>query len=667
MSTTTSKTLPWHLKPEEISAKNIHTSQLSQKNILKLLNTKCSTSWQHLKQAHAVILKSGQFQDHYVSGTLVKCYANIRFGNLDLALNVFFSVPSPNVFVWNTVLRGCLEHNEPWKVIRLYYKMVAGDSRPNKFTYPTVFKACTISEADKEGMQVHAHVVKNGLCGDVHIKSSGIQMYASFGCVTEASRILDDGGDLDVICWNAMIDGYLKCGEIEAAKELFKSMSGRNIGSYNAMISGLARFGMFQEARKLFDDMSDKDEISWSAMIDGYIKGGCHKEALEVFNEMQRENNIRPRQFVISSVLSACANLGAFDQGRWIHAYVKKNSMYLDAVLGTALIDMYAKCARLDMAWEVFENMKVKEVFSWNAMIGGLAMHGRAEDAIELFFKMQSEKMRPDGITFLCILKACAHAGMVEEGVSALNDMKKMYNIEPEIEHYGCVVDLLGRAGFLAEAEEVINSMPMEPNAAVWGALLGACRKHGNVELGERVGKILLEMEPENSGRYAVLSNIYAKEGRWEDVAEVRKLMKERGIKTNPGTSMIDLNGVVHEFKIGDGSHPQVEEIYLMLESIVEKLKMEGYSPKSSQVLFDVDEVEKETAVKYHSEKLAIAFGFINTDPGTTIRIVKNLRVCEDCHSATKLISKVYKRDIIVRDRVRFHHFRNVDDPEGFP
>ncbi|KAF2307310.1 hypothetical protein GH714_026245 [Hevea brasiliensis] len=323
-------------------------------------------------------------------------------------------------------LKGCLDNNEPFKATSCYYEMVSANSRPNKFTYPTLLKACGIAEATKEGVQVHAHVIKQGLSGDGHIRSSGIQMYATFGHM---------------------------CGDVDSAKELFEKMEDRSIGSWNAMVSGLAKCGMVKEARELFDDMSEKDEISWSAMIDGYIKGGYYKEALEVFNVMQIEE-IRPRKFVLSSVLAACANVGALDQGRWIHAYVKKNPDFLDAVLGTALVDMYMKCGRLDMAWDVFETLKEKEVFTWNAMICGLAMHG-----------------------------------LVDEGLRNMESMEKVYDIEPEMEHYGCVVDLLGRAGLLAEAEELIFSMPMEPNAAVWGALLGACRIHGNAELGERVGR----------------------------------------------------------------------------------------------------------------------------------------------------------------------------------
>ncbi|PON69656.1 DYW domain containing protein [Parasponia andersonii] len=656
--TTTSTNLPHHFKPEDFSKESIPTSKLSHKTILDILNKKCTNSSHHLRQAHAVVLKSGHFQDHYVAGTLVKCYANPYFKNLDFALKVFDIVPKPNVFMWNVLIKGCLENNEPLLVVSLYCKMVAVNCMPNKFTLPAVLKACTLVKAVEEGVQVHAHVVKHRFSGDGHVKSAGIQMYASFGCMEEARRVLGEAEKSDVICWNAMIDGCFKFGDIEVAKEVFEKMPRRNVGSWNAMLSGFLRCGMIEAARELFAEMNERDEISWSAIIDGYIKGGYFKEALEVFYLMQREE-IKPRKFVLSSVLAACANVGALDQGRWVHAYVKRNLIQLDAVLGTALLDMYAKCGRLDLAWEVFEKMRPRETFTWNAMIGGLAMHGRAEDAIELFFKMQRNKLKPDGITFVNVLNACAHAGLVDEGLRIFSSMKKLYGVEPEVEHYGCIVDLFGRAGLLADAEDFISSMPVRPNAAVFGALLGACRIHGNVELGEKVGKILLELEPHNSGRYALLSNIYAKAGRWKDVEKVRKLMKQRGIRTTHGISMIDLDGTVHEFKMGDSSHPQMKEIYLMLERIIERLQIEGYSPNTSQVLFDISEEEKETELQYHCEKLAIAFGLLNTTPGTTIRIVKNLRVCKDCHSATKLISQIYHRDIIVRDRVRYHHFRN--------
>ncbi|CAK9166727.1 unnamed protein product [Ilex paraguariensis] len=658
MSTSTTTKPPYLPKQKNQSIESLPSSNLSQKSILNLLTTQCTTTLQHLKQAHALALKTGHFQDHYVAGTLVKCYANPHFGSLDCSIKVLDQISKPNVFVWNCLIKACLDNNEPYKAISYYHKMVLADSKTNKYTYTPLFKACTLEQAVEEGMEVHAHVVKHGHNGDGHVRSAGIQMYASFGRLTEARNLLNSDGESDVVCWNTMIDSYLKSGDVGDAKRVFESMTSKNVGSWNAMISGFVRCGMIETAREYFNQMPEKDDISWSAMIDGYNKEGSFKEALETFHEMQREK-VRPKKFVLSSVLAACANTGALDQGRWIHEYLRRNSIQLDAVLGNSLVNMYAKCGRIDFAWEIFEKMKETEVSSWNAMIGGLAIHGRAEDAIELFLKMQREKVKPNDISLVGVLNACAHAGMVNEGLKYLNTMKQVYGIEPTMEHYGCVVDLLGRAGLLNEAEELINSMPMKPNAAVWGALLGACRIHGNVELGEKVGKILLKLEPQNSGRYALLSNIYAKAGRWDDVAKLRKLMKEKGVKTVAGSSMINLGGIVHEFKVGDSSHPQIKEIYLMLEKIIERLRLEGYRPNSSQVLFDIDMEEKETALWYHSEKLAIAFGLLNTPSGTAIHIVKNLRVCEDCHSATKLISRVFNREIVVRDRVRYHHFKH--------
>ncbi|KAF7127190.1 hypothetical protein RHSIM_Rhsim11G0096200 [Rhododendron simsii] len=531
----------------------------SQKTLLRLLNTKCTTSLQHLKQTHALILRTGHFQDHYVSGSLAYSYANPDLETLDFSVRVFDQVRNPNVFVWNSLVRGFLDNNQPLNALSFYStKMVGSRSKPNKYTYPLLLKACAVLGAVEEGVQVHAHVVKYGLSGGRHVRSAGVHMYVSFGRVLDAQNVLVGGPEPDVVCWNAMIDGFFKCGNVEEAKRVFDDMKEKNIGTWNTMVSGFASCGMIVEAAESFNRMPEKNDLSWSAMIDGYNRGGYYKESLAIFKEMQREK-LKPSKFVLSSVLAACANLGALDQGRWIHRYIESESVPQGAILGTSLINMYAQCGLIDLAREFFDNMKQKEVFTWNAMIGGLAVNGCAEDAIQLFFQMQREKTKPDDITFAAILNACAHGGLVDKGLDFLHSMKRDYGVEPKVEHYGCVVDLLGRVGLLKESEEIINSMPIEPNAAVWGALLGACGKHGNVELGERVGKILLELEPRNSGRYALLSNIYAKAGRWKDVENLRKLMKERGVKTNTGKSLIDVDGTVHEFKMGDGSHPQMQ------------------------------------------------------------------------------------------------------------
>ncbi|XP_008781334.2 pentatricopeptide repeat-containing protein At5g48910-like [Phoenix dactylifera] len=627
-------------------------------SLAHLLDTKCHRSLPLLKQAHAILIKKGLPRDGYLAGSLVRNYADPEFSSFDSAIKVFDQVPDPHAFLWNALIRGSLDNNMPRKAISFYCGMIArGGSAPNKFTFPSLFKACAAAKALQEGYQLHASAVKHGLEQDGYVVSAGIQMYAAFGMLIEARRMLDAGDGSDPVCWNAMIDGYMRKGEPEAARDLFDAMPRRNIGSWNAMISGYARHGMIEESRGFFDRMPQRDEVSWSAMIDGYVHWGHFVDALAVFQKMLMEG-VKPKKFVFSSVLAASANVGALEQGRWVHAYIERNSVQVDAVLGTSLVDMYAKCGRVDLASEVFEKTASKEIFSWNAIIGGFAMHGHAREAIELFFRMEREKFRPDMITFVNVLSACSHGGLVKEGKRFFNLMKQEYGITPRAEHYGCMVDLLGRAGLFWEAEEMIHSMPMTPNAAVWGALLNACRIHGNAQLAEKVGNILLQLEPENSGRYALLSNIYAKAGRWVDVSKVRKLMKDRGVKTIPGSSLIELDGMIHKFIVGDCTHPSAKEINLMIEEMLERLKLEGYAPNTSQVLFDIDEEEKETALSYHSEKLAIAFGLLNTTPGTTIRIIKNLRVCEDCHLATKLISRVYNREIVVRDRIRYHCFK---------
>lgn len=592
-------------------------------------------------------------------GTLIKCYSNTQLNSFEVAFRAFDQVEKPNVFVYNSVIRASVDNKRYSESVSTYGGMLGSGTRPNRYTYTPLLKACALLVGRKEGLQIHGQLIKHGIGGNKRIKSALIHMYVSFGEIEYAHNVLNDGGgELDTVCWNAMIDGYMKSGNLELARKVFDKMPNRNIGTWNAMISGFSENGMIGMAREYFDRMLKKDEISWSAMIDGYNRGEFYNEALEIFGEMQREN-IRLSKFVLSSVLASCANVGGLHQGKWIHTYIEKNSIILDDVLGTSLVDMYAHCGCIELALEVFEKLPKREVFPWNAMIGGLAIHGRPHDAIELFSKLQSCRIRPNCITFVGILNACAHGELVDKGLEIFHSMKQIYGVEPKIEHYGCVVDLLGRVGALDEAEKIINSMPMKPNSAVWGALLGACRKHGNAEMGERLGRILLELEPKNSGRYALLSNIYAKAGRWDEVGKLRKLMKERGVKTKTGNSIFDLDGSIHIFKVGEGSHPQMKEIYIMLEKVIERLKLEGYVPNTSQVLFDIEEEEKETELGYHSEKLAIAFGLLNTKPGETIRIVKNLRVCDDCHAATKLISRIFSREIIVRDRARYHHFRD--------
>ncbi|KAK9139144.1 hypothetical protein Scep_008825 [Stephania cephalantha] len=526
---------------------------------------------------------------------------------------------------------------------------------PDNYTYPILVQACGSS---REGEEIHTHVLKLGFGSDVYVLNTMINMYFVCGEMGNARKLFEEGAVLDSVSWNSILAGYVRMGDVEEATLIFKRMEEKNLISWNSMISGYMKCGSIEEARKLFDSMPERDVVSWSAMISGYAQHDRFVQTLELFNEMQR-GEVRPDETTLVSVVSACAHLVALDQGKWTHAYITKNNFEINSVLGTTLIDMYMKCGCVENALEVFYGMKEMGVSSWNAIIVGLAMNGLVEESLEKFSEMSNHGVAPNEITFMGVLGACRHVGLVDEGRGYFNSMVQIYKVEPNVKHYGCMVDLLGRAGLLEEAEELIGTMPMAPDVATWGALLGACKKHGDTKMGERVGRRLIELQPDHDGFHVLLSNIYASKGRWEDVIEVRGIMRHQGVMKTPGCSLIEADGVVHEFLAGDTAHPLMEDIDRMLDEIAVRLKMHGYAPATNEVSLDIDEEEKETSLYRHSEKLAIAFGIISIKPPTPIRIMKNLRICEDCHAAAKAISKVFEREIVVRDRHRFHHFKH--------
>ncbi|XP_076882685.1 pentatricopeptide repeat-containing protein At5g48910-like [Bidens hawaiensis] len=452
---------------------------------------------------------------------------------------------------------------------------------------------------------------------------------------------------------------YIICGAMDDALKLFQlNNKMMNLVLWNVMLDGYVRAGDVGTARKLFDEMPERSVVSWNSMLSGYAQNGFFVEALELFREMQMERDaVVPNYVTLVSVLPAVSRLGALVIGRWLQFYACKNGIKVDPVLGSALIDMYSKCGSIDEAVQLFDTLSQKNVITWNSIINGLAVHGRADEALSLFSKMKESGIEPNDVTYISVLTACSHAGLVDQGMIIFNQM--VQTMEPRVEHYGCMVDLLGRAGRLQEAEELILKMPGEPDDVVLKALLGACNKYGSIEIGERVGQRLLEKDPEDGAPYVALSNMYAKEADWDRVMETRLMMKENEAKKDPGCSWIEIDGAIHEFVVADESHTKVNEIYLMLEEIKEKLRMSGYKPDTSQVLLRMDDRDKESVLQYHSEKIAVAFGLISTRRGTTIKVVKNLRICDDCHSTFKLVSKIYGRRIVVRDRKRFHHFES--------
>ncbi|PSS33534.1 Pentatricopeptide repeat-containing protein [Actinidia chinensis var. chinensis] len=562
--------------------------------------------------------------------------------------------------MYNTLIRGLAESDSPQESLLAYAEMRRKlNSPPDSFSFTFVLKAAANLRCLGAGYQLHCQALTHGLDSHLFVGTTLISLYAECGCVGLAQKVFDEMSEPNVVAWNAVVTACFRCGDVKGAEEMFEGMPIRNLMSWNVMLSGYTKVGELDLAKKLFVDMPMKDDVSWSTMIVGFAHSGCFDDAFGFFRELRRVG-IRPNEVSLSGVLSACAQTGAYEFGKILHGYVEKAGLVWISSVNNALLDTYSKCGNVGMARLVFERMPGKKsLVSWTSMMAGLAMQGYGEEAIQLFHEMENCGVRPDGITFISILYACSHAGLIEEGCGYFNKMREMYGIEPAIEHYGCMVDLYGRSGQLQKAYEFVTQMPISPNAIIWRTLLGACSIHNNVELAEQVKKRLVDLDPNNSSDHVLLSNIYAVAGKWKDVATVRRSMTDQRLKKTPGWSMIEVDKVMYSFVAGQKKNKITEEAYEKLSEIMLKLRAEGgYVPEVGNVLHDIEAEEKEDALSKHSEKLAVAFGIARLCKGRVVRIVKNLRVCKDCHTVMKLISKVYGLEIVVRDRSRFHAFK---------
>ncbi|KAF7130217.1 hypothetical protein RHSIM_Rhsim10G0105500 [Rhododendron simsii] len=622
LSDALASTLTASLPPPPPPATTDHPQPFPPSKLAYLIDS--SKSIKHLLQIHASLLRRNLLDTNPIlTFKLQRSYSSLR--RLDYSLSLFNHAQTPpNVFSYTAIIHAHTTLNLHPQALSLYARMLADDVVPNAFTFSALLRDCPL----KSGKSLHSQAVKLGCASDNYVITG-------------------------------LIDVYSKAGEVVSARQLFDNLPERNLVSLTAMINCCAKNGDVDGARLLFDGMEEgeRDIVCWNVMIDGYAQQGRPNEALDLFREML-ELRVKPFEPTLLAVLSACGQLGALESGRWVHSYIlMNNGIEFGVQLGTALVDMYSKCGSLDEARTVFDMIEDKDVVAWNAMVFGYAMHGFSKDSFRLFATMRRRGVYPTDITFIGLLTACVHSGLVTEGRSYFCLMKDEYQIEPKIEHYGCMVNLLGSAGHLDEAYELIKSMKIDPDPVLWGTLLGACRLHGNTVLGERIAELLLSKNVADSGTYVILSDIYAAAGNWDGAAKVRAMMKGSGVQKEPGCSSIEVNNMVHEFLAGDMRHPKCKEIYAMLEEMNGWLEAHGHTPQTDIVLHDIGESEKERLLEVHSEKLAIAFGLINTQAGATIRIFNNLKMCLDCHTATKLISKIKGRKIVVRDRNRFHHF----------
>lgn len=484
---------------------------------------------------------------------------------------------------------------------------------PNTYTLPYVLKACAKSRSLTVGQQIHAHSLKTALLSNVYVFNTLMRLYAVCGTIEAVHKLFhfQPGSRRDLVSWTTLIQAYVKIGypkvailsffdmcqaslrpdgmtlvivlsacsklaDLNLAIKIHRYILDNNLNTDvfvdNALVGMYLKCGRTHLACKVFDEMPIKNVVSWNSMITGLVRQGKFKEALDKFRRMQAIG-LKPDDVTFVGVLNSCANLGLLELGKWVHAYMDKNDIRADGFIGNALVDMYAKCGSIDQAFRVFQGMKCRDVYSYTAMIVGLAIHGEAQKALEVFSEMSRVGIEPSEVTFVGVLSACSHAGLVEEGCKHFDDMSKVYNLKPQTAHYSCMVDLFGRAGLISEAVELVKYMPLVPDAFAWGALLGACKIHGKVELAEIAVKKLVKIEPEREGAYILMSNVYSSAYRWKEAMKLRKIMKERKLKKTPGCSSVEVDGEVHEFRKGDKSHPKSIEIYKLLEEITNHSK----------------------------------------------------------------------------------------------
>ncbi|XAR65781.1 hypothetical protein NMG60_11011721 [Bertholletia excelsa] len=660
-----------------------------------LTNTR---SFQRGQKLHGLMVTYGIVRENtYLNTKLTAFYAGC--GHMDKAFLIFDQIVLKNSFLWNIMIRGYASSNGcPMKALLLYWEMMNFGKRPDKFTYPFVLKACGDLGLVEIGRRIHCKVIVSGFDLDIYVGNFLIAMYSKFEEVDMMKKVFDRMLERDLTSWNTMISGYVKNGNprealaiyqmmrkagfvvdsttllclLSAATDLAALQLGKSIHAYivrknfgccnsflvNCMIEMYCNCNYLDAARPLFNQIKQKDTVSWNSLISGYLKNVDAFESLRLFGQMVLDG-VKPDQVTLVAVLGACAQITALQFCKSVHLCIIKQGFSANLMVGTALVDTYSKCGSLACSQQVFDEIPDKNLISWSALIAGYGAHGKGRKAFSVFNDMIVNGISPDAGVFVAVLTACSHAGLVEEGKQIFYSMKDKYNLQPGLAHHSCLVGLLGRAGHLDEAYEFIKAMEIDPTSDIWTALLFACRLHQNVDLAEIAAKEVVEMNPKGVSSYVCLSNIYAAEKRWDDVERVRALARQKGLKKPPGFSFVELDKVVHRFFVGDKSHEQKDAIYAMLGELRQQLKKAGYKPDTSSVLYDVEEEIKEDMLWDHSERLAIAFALINTGPGTVIRISKNLRVCRDCHTVSKLITKLKSREIIMRDIRRFHHFRD--------
>ncbi|XP_021279350.1 pentatricopeptide repeat-containing protein At2g27610 [Herrania umbratica] len=642
-------------------------------------------------QVHSLIIKFGFEATIFVCNSVINMY--LKSGLDKDARAVFDGMETKNAVTWNCMIAGYVTNGLDLAAFETFYHMRLAGVRLTRMAFAPLIKLCANHKELSFTRQLHCRILKDDFGFDPKIKTALMVAYSKCSEMDDAFKLFSTMHEAqNVVSWTAMISGHLQNGGIEQAVKLFCLMNKEGVRPNHftfstiltaqpavspfqihaqvikvnyeksptvgtAILDAYVKLGNIEEAAKVFELIDERDIVAWSAMLAGYAQIGDSEGASKIFIKLAKEG-IKPNEFTFSSVLNACAAPTApLEQGKQFHAWAIKSKLSEALCVSSALVTMYAKRGNIDNAYQVFKRQRERDLVSWNSMISGYAQHGHANKALIVFEEMQRENVDMDYITFIGVIAACTHSGLVDEGEKYFNMMVKN-RMSPTMELYSCMVDLYSRAGLLDKAMDIINRMPFPAGATVWRTLLSACRVHHNLELGKLAAEQLISLQPQDSAAYVLLSNIYAATGNWEERTKVRKLMERRKVKKEPGYSWIEVKNKTHSFLAGDLSHPMSDHIYSKLDELKTRLKDMGYQPDTNYVLQDIDDEHKETILSQHSERLAIAFGLLVTPPGIALQIVKNLRVCGDCHTVIKLISLIEGREIVVRDTNRFHHFK---------
>ncbi|ESQ47057.1 hypothetical protein EUTSA_v10027662mg [Eutrema salsugineum] len=647
--------------------------------------------------AHLIVRnQSSRAEDIYQINSLINFY--VKCGKTVRARKLFDAMPDRDVVSWSALMKGYQDSGFDLEVLKLFKSMVfSGETEPNEYVATTVFKSCSSSGRIEEGKQCHGFFLRYGLMSHEFVRNTLVYMYSSCSGTGEAIRILDDLPYCDLLVLNSALSGYLESGALKEGfyvlrrminedlvwdsftytsslklctnlrdLELARQIHSRivrlflesNVDVSGALINMYGKCGKVVYAQRVYDKTHSQNIVLNTSIMDAYFQNKFFEEALNLFAKMGTKK-IPPNEFTFAVLLNSIAELSLLKHGDLLLGVVVKSGFRNHVMVGNALVNMYAKSGSIEDAWKAFSGMAFRDIVTWNIMICGFSHHGLGKEALEAFDEMMIAGEFPNHITFIGVLHACSHIGFVEQGHYFFTHLMNQFGVQPDLRHYTCIVGLLSKAGLFEEVENFMRTAPVEWDVVAWRALLNACYVRRNYSLGKRVAEFAIERHPNDSGIYILLSNIHAKSKEWGGVAKVRTLMKERRVKKEPGVSWIGIRNQTHVFLSEDNQHPEIMLIYAKVKEVLSKIRTLGYSADVAGVFHDVDEEQRENSLSYHSEKLAVAYGLMKTPENSPLYVTKNVRICDDCHAAIKLISRLSNRLIVVRDSNRFHHFQD--------